>query len=160
MVFDAIAVMPTNLYGPHDNFSPTESHVLPALLRRFHDATQRRTPEVVVWGSGKPRREFLYVDDLAAAVVHVDGDATAKKHRSTSVPVKTSRSRSSPSWCAETVGFEGRIVFDPSKPDGVPRKLLDVSRVNALGWQAQIGLKEGIGSTYTWFKEHELDARR
>ncbi len=156
---DAIAVMPTNLYGPHDKFSATESHVLAALLRRFHDAKREGLPEVVVWGSGKPRREFLYVDDLAAAVVIL------MKKYSEEAPINVGIGEDIPiaelaELVRQTVGFEGRIVFDPSKPDGVPRKLLDVSRVNALGWQAQIGLKEGIGSTYTWFKEHELDARR
>ena len=157
--FDAIAVLPTNLYGPHDNFSTTESHVLPALIRRFHDATQQSEAEVVVWGTGEPRREFLHVDDFAAAVVLL----MRRYAEEAPINIGTGEDVSIADLArlvGETVGFKGRVVLDPSKPDGVPRKLLDVSRIRALGWEPQVGLKEGIASTYAWFQEHEREARR
>ncbi len=157
--FDAIAVLPTNLYGPHDNFSATESHVLPALIRRFHDARQAGAAEVVVWGTGKPRREFLHVDDFAAAVLLL------MKLYSEEAPINIGTGEDVSiaelaELVSDAVGFKGRVALDPSKPDGVPRKLLDISRIRALGWEPKIGLREGIGSTYAWFKEHERDARR
>ncbi len=157
--FDAIAVLPTNLYGPHDNFSTTESHVLPALIRRFHDATQQSEAEVVVWGTGEPRREFLHVDDFAAAVVLL----MRRYAEEAPINIGTGEDVSIADLAelvGETVGFKGRVVLDPSKPDGVPRKLLDVSRIRALGWEPKVGLKEGIASTYAWFQEHEREARR
>ncbi|HZF26749.1 MAG TPA: GDP-L-fucose synthase [Steroidobacteraceae bacterium] len=157
--FDAIAVMPTNLYGPHDNFSKTESHVLPALLRRFHDAKQEQAQEVVVWGTGKPRREFLHVDDFAAAIVLL----MQRYGEEAPINIGTGEDVSIAELAElvrEAVGFEGRITFDSSKPDGTPRKLLDVSRLKALDWEPKISLKDGIASTYAWFKEHERAARR
>jgi GDP-L-fucose synthase len=157
--FDAIALMPTNLYGPNDNFSSSESHVLPALLRRFHDAKRAGAPEVAVWGTGEPRREFLHVDDLATAVLLLT------KRYSEEAPINVGTGEDLPiaelaQLVSEVVGFKGRIVFDSTKPDGVPRKLLDVTRIRALGWKPKIGLPEGIASTYAWFKEHEPEVRR
>ncbi|WP_439862297.1 GDP-L-fucose synthase [Pseudomonas sp. MBLB4136] len=159
---DYRSVMPTNLYGPHDNYHPENSHVIPALLRRFHEAVQRGDEEVVIWGSGKPMREFLHVDDMAAASVHVmelDGET----YRANTQPMLSHINVGSGVDCtirelAETIakvtGFAGRLSFDASKPDGAPRKLMDVSRLRALGWQAGIGLKEGLASTYNWYGEN------
>ncbi|HEY7379485.1 MAG TPA: GDP-L-fucose synthase, partial [Steroidobacteraceae bacterium] len=133
--FDAIAVMPTNLYGPRDNFSETQSHVLPALIRRFHDAKQAGAQEVVVWGTGKPRREFLHVDDFASAVVLL----LQRYAEEAPINIGTGEDVSIAELAElvrEAVGFEGKIVYDSSKPDGTPRKLLDVSRLKALGWTA------------------------
>ena len=143
-------VMPTNLYGPNDNFDLENSHVLPALIRKFHEAKVNGEPSVVVWGTGSPRREFLHVDDLADAClflmrnyddselinIGIGEDLTIKE---LALLVK------------DVVGFEGELVFDESKPDGTPRKLLDVSKLNSLGWKAKIGLREGIEDTYRWF---------
>jgi GDP-L-fucose synthase len=155
--FPGIAVMPTNLYGPNDNFDLQTSHVLPALLRKFHDAKVAGAPEVVVWGSGEPRREFLHVDDLADACVFLmetyDGDLL-------NVGVGEDLTiRELAEIIKGTVGYPGPIRFDRSKPDGTPRKLLDVSRLHALGWRAKIGLREGIERTYRWFLEHQANAR-
>lgn len=156
---DYRSVMPTNLYGPNDNFHPDNSHVIPALLRRFHEATQRGDAEVVVWGSGKPMREFLHVDDMATASVHVMS-LDADIYRAHTQPMLSHINVGTGVDCtirelAETVarvtGFEGRLVFDASKPDGTPRKLMDVSRLAALGWQARIGLEEGLRDAYQWF---------
>jgi GDP-L-fucose synthase len=157
--FDAIAVMPTNLYGPGDNFSETQSHVLPALIRRFHDAKQAGAGEVVVWGTGKPRREFLHVDDFASATVLL------MQRYAEEAPINIGTGEDVPiaelaELVREAVRFDGRIVYDASKPDGTPRKLLDVSRLKALGWTPTISLRDGILSTYAWFKEHEREARR
>lgn len=164
---DYRSVMPTNLYGPHDNFHADHSHVIPALLRRFHEAVQSGAGEVVIWGSGKPMREFLHVDDMAAASVHVMllDEATYRAHTQ---PMLSHINVGSGVECtirelAETVarvtGFQGRLVFDVSKPDGTPRKLMDVSRLKALGWQAGIGLEDGLRDTYRWFVEHRAEAR-
>lgn len=149
-----IAAMPTNLYGPGDNFDLETSHVLPALLRKFHEAKERGEGEVVVWGTGRPRREFLHVDDLADACVFLmrryEGDLP--------INVGTGEDLSIAELAeivADVVGFRGRIVFDPSRPDGTPRKLLDVSRLSALGWRARIPLREGIETTYRWFLAQE-----
>ena len=131
---DYRSVMPTNLYGPHDNFHPSNSHVIPALLRRFHEATAQNAPDVVVWGSGTPMREFLHVDDMAAASIHVMELAQT---------------------IAKVVGYKGRVVFDASKPDGTPRKLLDVTRLHQLGWYHEISLEAGLASTYQWFLENQ-----
>ncbi|EMU6985062.1 GDP-L-fucose synthase [Shigella flexneri] len=131
---DYRTVMPTNLYGPHDNFHPSNSHVIPALLRRFHEATAQNAPDVVVWGSGTPMREFLHVDDMAAASIHVMELAQT---------------------IAKVVGYKGRVVFDASKPDGTPRKLLDVTRLHQLGWYHEISLEAGLASTYQWFLENQ-----
>jgi GDP-L-fucose synthase len=142
-----VSVMPTNLYGPNDNYDLANSHVLPALLRKAHEARERGDKDYVVWGSGTPRREFLYVDDLADACVHLmergyDGEL---------VNVGTGEDvtiRELAEMVMQTVGFEGRIVFDANKPDGTPRKLLDVSRLAALGWRARTSLREGLRLAY------------
>ncbi len=164
---DFRSVMPTNLYGPGDNFHPENSHVIPALMRRFHEAKLRGDREVVVWGSGRPMREFLHVDDMAAASLYVLGLDKATYEANTRpmlshINVGTGVDctiRELAETIAEVVGFEGELVFDASKPDGTPRKLMDVSRLRALGWEAQIGLREGLASTYAWFVEHQAEAR-
>jgi GDP-L-fucose synthase len=157
--FDAIAVQPTNLYGPNDNFSETDSHVLPAMIRKFHDARQAGRPEVVLWGTGKPRREFLHADDFADALCFL------METYSDEAPINIGWGEDvSIAELAETVrnvvGYDGRIVYDSSMPDGTPRKLLDVSRLRALGWSPKISLQEGVASTYAWFKTHEGLARK
>jgi GDP-L-fucose synthase len=152
--FCGISLMPTNLYGPGDNFDLKTSHVLPALLRKFHEAKTSGAPEVVVWGSGAPRREFLHVDDLASAALHLmlhydDGEI---------VNVGTGEDLTIAELAElvrRVVGYTGRLTFDASKPDGTPRKLLDVSRLHASGWHARIGLEEGIRATYKWYLAHE-----
>src|SRR5262245_22826415 len=147
---DFISAMPTNLYGPNDNFDLTSSHVLPALIRKFHDARLAGEDEVVVWGSGTPRREFLHVDDLADACVFLINSYDAADH----INVGTGEDltiRELAEMIRETVHPAARIVFDTSKPDGAPRKLLDVSRLRALRWHHQIELRDGIASTYDWF---------
>mgnify|MGYP006299428767 CR=1 FL=1 len=160
---DYRSVMPTNLYGPHDNFHPENSHVIPALLRRFHEAVQRGADEVVIWGSGKPMREFLHVDDMAAASVHVM-ELDDASYRANTQPMLSHINVGTGQDCtirelAETVarvtGFQGRLVFDTSKPDGTPRKLLDVSRLKALGWEAGIALEEGLRDAYQWFLDNQ-----
>ena len=162
---DYRSVMPTNLYGPHDNYHPENSHVIPALLRRFHDAVISGAQEVVIWGSGTPMREFLHVDDMAAASVHVMmlDDAAYRAH---TLPMLSHINVGTGVDCtirelAETVarvtGFRGRLSFDTSKPDGTPRKLMDVSRLKALGWQASIGLEEGLQDAYRWYAKHQAD---
>ena len=159
---DYRAVMPTNLYGPFDNFHPENSHVLPALLRRFHEAKQAKAPEVVVWGSGTPMREFLHVDDMAEASLHVLrlDRATYEAHTQpmqrhvnvgTGVDVTI---RALAEQVAAVVGFDGQLTFDASKPDGTPRKLLDVSLLANLGWRARITLPDGLEHTYAWFLDH------
>ncbi|MEP4558932.1 GDP-L-fucose synthase [Cobetia amphilecti] len=160
---DYRSVMPTNLYGPHDNFHPHNSHVIPALLRRFHEAKQQGESEVVVWGSGNPMREFLHVDDMAAASVHVmELDDSA--YQANTSPMLSHINVGTGVDCtirelAETVqrviGFEGELTFDASKPDGTPRKLMDVSRLKALGWEASITLEEGLVDTYGWFIDNQ-----
>lgn len=145
-----VSVMPTNLYGPNDNFDLENSHVLPALIRKFHEAKERGDDKVIVWGTGSPRREFLYVDDMAAACVFVmnrDG-YTDMVNIGVGEDIQI---RDLARLVGEVVGFEGEIVFDPDKPDGTPRKLLDVSRLQALGWSAKTGLREGIEETYRWY---------
>jgi GDP-L-fucose synthase len=148
--FNAISVMPTNLYGPGDNFDLQTSHVLPALLRKLHTATTNGDTEVTVWGSGTPRREFLYVDDLADALCFLmeryDSPEIINVGCGEDVTI-AALARS----IAEIVGFRGTLVFDRSKPDGTPRKLLDVSKIHALGWQATTPLADGIRSTYEWY---------
>jgi GDP-L-fucose synthase len=151
-----ISAMPTNLYGPGDNFDLQKSHVLPAMIRRFHEATQAGAEEVTLWGTGTPRREFLHVDDLARACVflleHYDDPAPINVGVGRDLSI-----RELAELVANIVGFRGRLAFDQSKPDGTPRKLLDVTRINNLGWQARIPLREGIASTYEWFREHSAD---
>jgi GDP-L-fucose synthase len=148
--FRGVSVMPTNLYGPHDNFDPVTSHVLPALIRRLHEAKQAGAPEVVIWGTGTPRREFLHVDDLAEACVFVMREYDDPRILNVGVGDDVSI-RELAELVKEVVGFPGALRFDPSKPDGTPRKLLDVSRLAALGWKAKIPLRRGIEETYAWF---------
>lgn len=156
---DYRSVMPTNLYGENDNFHPENSHVIPALMRRFHEAKERGDAEVVVWGSGTPMREFLHVDDMAAASIHVM-ELDDKSYQANTQPMLSHINvgtgvdctiREMAETMARVVGFPGRLTFDASKPDGTPRKLLDVSRLASLGWRYQISLEEGLTSTYAWF---------
>ena len=156
--FNAISLMPTNLYGPGDNFDLANSHVLPALIRKFHEAKEAETPTVTVWGTGKPRREFLHVDDLADACVFLMDHYESEQIVNVGVGEDVSIAELA-SLVAKVVGYEGRIVYDTSKPDGTPRKLLDVSRLRDLGWRAHIGLADGIRSTYRWYLEHQREAR-
>ena len=147
-----VSVMPTNLYGPHDNFDPLTSHVLPALLRKAHLARLEGAQELTIWGSGKPRREFLHVDDLAGAcVLLMERGADEGLYNIGSGNDLTVRDLAE--LIARVVGFDGRLVFDPGKPDGTPRKLLDISRLRSLGWQPRYGLEEGIRLTYRWCLE-------
>jgi GDP-L-fucose synthase len=148
----AISLMPPNLYGPGDQFDLQASHVLPALLRKAHEARASDSPEMVVWGSGNPRREFMHVDDLAEAAVflmlHYDDPGIINVGVGTDVTI-----RELAELICRVTGFEGRLKFDASKPDGMPQKLLDVSRLSSLGWRARIGLEEGIADTYRWFQQ-------
>jgi GDP-L-fucose synthase len=153
-----ISAMPTNLYGPGDNFDPQHSHVLPALIRRFQEAVENGRDTVVLWGSGQPRREFLHVDDVGRAIVHLLDVYDEPEHINVGVGEDVTI-RELAGIVAEVVGFTGRIEQDTSRPDGMPRKLLDVSRLTALGWQPEITLREGIESTYRWFVEHQAEAR-
>jgi GDP-L-fucose synthase len=151
--FNAISAMPTNLYGPGDNFDLQNSHVLPALLRKFHSAKTSNEPSVTVWGTGKPRREFLHVDDLADALLYLMRNYDSEEIVNVGVGTDISIAELA-QLIAEIVGYQGEIVFDTSKPDGTPRKLLDVSRLQRAGWQARISLADGIRSTYQWYLEH------
>ena len=156
--FNAISLMPTNLYGPGDNFDLQNSHVLPALIRRFHEAKLRGDDSVTVWGTGTPRREFLHVDDLADAVLYLlhayDAEPIVNIGWGRDVTI-----RELADIVMSAVGYTGSVIFDATKPDGTPRKLLDVARLTDLGWQPKISLKEGIEGTYSWFKEHTDLAR-
>ena len=160
---DYRSVMPTNLYGPGDNFHPENSHVLPALIRRFHEAAQEGREEVVIWGSGKPRREFLHVDDMAEASLFVmDLDKTTYDANTepmlSHINVGTGTDISIlelAQLVARVTGFEGRITTDPSKPDGTMRKLMDVGRLADMGWTAQVELEDGVRSTYRWFLDNQ-----
>jgi nucleoside-diphosphate-sugar epimerase len=164
---DYRSVMPTNLYGPGDNFHPSNSHVLPALIRRFHEAAERGDPAVTIWGTGTPLREFLHVDDMAAASLFVLGlDAetyaanTAPMLSHINVGTGTDVSiRELAGMVAEATGFRGEILTDPTKPDGTPRKLMNVDRLSAMGWRARIPLSEGIAGTYRWYLDHAEEAR-
>jgi GDP-L-fucose synthase len=142
-----ISVMPTNLYGPNDNFDYETSHVLPALLRRFHDAKQQNLPHVTIWGSGKPLREFLYIDDLADAILFLMENYDEEEHINVGSGEEVSISDLA-GIIADVVGYKGQIVYDKTKPDGTPRKLLDVSKLTKLGWKASTSLREGIEMTY------------
>jgi GDP-L-fucose synthase len=154
--FNAISLMPTNLYGPGDNFDLQNSHVLPALIRKFHEAKLRGDKEVVMWGTGTPRREFLHVDDMADASVFLAETYEGEDIVNVGVGVGDDISiRELAELVREITGFEGDIVNDTTKPDGTPRKLLDVSRLHALGWQARMPLRVGIEQTYAWFLEQE-----
>jgi GDP-L-fucose synthase len=156
--FNAIALMPTNLYGPGDNFDLQNSHVLPALIRRFHEAKLRGDAAVTVWGTGTPRREFLHVDDLADAIVHLlatyDQEPIVNVGWGEDVTIAELAN-----LVADIAGFRGAVAFDASKPDGTPRKLLDTTRLGALGWRPRIALRDGIEGTYAWFRQHVADAR-
>jgi GDP-L-fucose synthase len=156
--FRAISLMPTNLYGPGDNFDLKNSHVLPALIRKFHEAKMEGRSEVTIWGTGTPRREFLHVDDLATASVFLmqDYDEPEIVNVGTGEDVTIAELAH---FVAATVGFQGQLVFDTSKPDGAPRKLLDVTRLHNLGWHHRTPLQEGIRSTYEWFLENVESAR-
>lgn len=164
---DYRSVMPTNLYGPNDNFQTEKSHVVPALLRRFHEAVEQRINQVIIWGSGTPRREFLHVDDLAAACVHVmELDKTT--YQANTQPMLSHINVGTGKDCtikqlaelmAKITGFNGELVFDSTKPDGTPRKLLDITRLDALGWQANISLEQGLRDTYHWFLENQQQIR-
>jgi GDP-L-fucose synthase len=157
--FDAISLMPTNLYGPGDNFNLNDAHVLPALIRKCFEAKHDQADSVSVWGSGTPRREFLHVDDLAEASVFL------MSHYSEAGPINVG-------WgtditigelarlIATSVGFPGELRFDPSRPDGTPRKLLDVSRLTALGWRPRITLRDGVAATCDWYQAHQAELRR
>ena len=164
---DYRSVMPTNLYGPHDNFHPENSHVIPALLRRFHEAVQSNAEVVTIWGSGTPMREFLHVDDMAAASIHViELDTETFKANTQSmlshINVGTGIDctiRELAETVAKVTGFTGRLEFDATKPDGTPRKLMDVSRLAALGWKASITLEDGLRDSYQWYLNNIDSAR-
>ncbi|WP_203300267.1 GDP-L-fucose synthase [Marinobacter sediminum] len=164
---DYRSVMPTNLYGPNDNFHPENSHVIPALLRRFHEAVKAGDEVVVIWGSGKPMREFLHVDDMAAASVYVmelaeeayqANTQTMLSHINVGTGVDCTI-RELAETIAKVTGFEGRLEFDSTKPDGTPRKLMDVSRLKTLGWEASIGLEDGLAQAYQWFLKNSYAVR-
>jgi GDP-L-fucose synthase len=164
---DYRSVMPTNLYGQNDNFHPENSHVIPAMMRRFHEAKEAGAKEVMVWGSGKPMREFLHVDDMAAASVHVmtlknDTYQANTQSMLSHINVGTGVDctiRELAQTMKGVVGFEGELIFDTSKPDGAPRKLMDVSRLRAFGWEASITLDAGLQQTYQWFLENPAALR-
>ena len=165
---DYRSVMPTNLYGTGDNFHPTNSHVLPAMLRRFHEASVNGTPEVTVWGTGTPLREFLHVDDMAAAAVFVAGLPTEQywtpaterlSHVNVGSGVEISIAELART-IADVVGYRGRIVQDPTKPDGTPRKLMDSSRLRGWGWEPRYRLADGLAQTYAWYLEHGDQVRQ
>jgi GDP-L-fucose synthase len=156
--FRATSLMPTNLYGPGDNFHPAHSHVLPALMRRFHEAKQKRLPEVVVWGTGKAYREFLFVDDLADAAVFLMQNYDDPEI----INVGSGREltiRELAELLKEVVGYQGTVRFDATKPDGTPRKLLDVTRLQDLGWEPRVSLHEGLAITYQWLLDNHAELR-
>ena len=157
--FDAISLMPTNLYGPGDNFHLENSHVLPALIRKFHTAKLEGADAVTIWGTGTPHREFLYVDDMADATVFLMESYSDEQIVNLGVGDDVTI-RELAETVQRTVGFGGRLAFDVTKPDGTPRKLVDVSRLNNLGWKATVSLEEGIRRTYEWFLQHESDFRQ
>jgi GDP-L-fucose synthase len=155
---DYFSVMPTNLYGSNDNFNLNTSHVLPAMIRKFHEAKVKSLPEVTIWGSGTPKREFLYVDDLAEAIVFLLEKVSAEdlyKSGISQINIGMGEDltiNELATLVSGIIGYEGKIVYDSSKPDGTPRKLLDVSRINSLGWKAKTDLRSGIQKTYEWYK--------
>ena len=160
---DYRSVMPTNIYGPYDNFHPENSHVIPGLIRRFHEAKKNNSREVTAWGTGKPMREFLYVDDLAAASIHVMELNTSKYEENTE-PMLSHINVGTGVDCsiselvetiAKVVGYKGKIIFDTSMPDGPPRKLMDVSKLKSLGWQYQVSLEDGLVRSYEWFLDNQ-----
>ncbi|KAF5184511.1 Gdp-l-fucose synthase [Thalictrum thalictroides] len=151
--WDAISGMPTNLYGPNDNFHPENSHVLPALMRRFHEAKVENAKEVVVWGSGSPLREFLHVDDLADAVIFMMEKYSGLEHVNVGSGIEVTIKELA-ELVKEVVGFEGELVWDSTKPDGTPRKLMDSSKLAALGWVPKVSLRDGLVDTYKWYLEN------
>ena len=157
--FNAISLMPTSLYGPGDNFSLEQSHVLPAMIRKFHEAKRHGAAPVALWGTGKPRREFLHVDDLARAclflMAHYDSAQIVNIGTGEDISIAELAS-----LVGEAVGYSGAVEFDSSRPDGAPRKLLDVTRLTQLGWRAQISLADGVRQTYEWYVQHGACARR
>ncbi|MGB2255272.1 MAG: GDP-L-fucose synthase [Spongiibacter marinus] len=165
---DYRSVMPTNLYGENDNFHPENSHVIPAMMRRFHEATQNGADSVVVWGTGKPMREFLHVDDMASAsvfVMNLDRETYKNNTREMLSHINVGTGidctiAELASTLANVIGFKGEIVFDTTKPDGTPRKLMDVSRLKAMGWEAKTSLQEGLAETYQWFLANQDRFRR
>ncbi|EKO3989481.1 GDP-L-fucose synthase [Vibrio fluvialis] len=165
---DYRSVMPTNLYGENDNFHPENSHVIPALMRRFHEAKERGDAEVVVWGTGTPMREFLYVDDMAAASIHVmelDKDTYQANTQPMLSHINVGTGvdctiREMAETMARVVGFKGDVVFDSTKPDGTPRKLMDVSRLASLGWRFSTELEDGLAKTYQWFLANQNNFRK
>lgn len=165
---DYRSVMPTNLYGENDNFHPENSHVIPALMRRFHEAKERGDAEVVVWGTGTPMREFLYVDDMAAASIHVmelDKDTYQANTQPMLSHINVGTGvdctiREMAETMARVVGFKGAVVFDSTKPDGTPRKLMDVSRLASLGWRFSTELEDGLAKTYQWFLANQNNFRK
>ncbi|HUK02836.1 MAG TPA: GDP-L-fucose synthase [Steroidobacteraceae bacterium] len=157
--FNAITALPTNLYGPGDNFDLEDAHVLPALLRKFHEARESAADHVLIWGSGAPRREFMHVDDLADACLHLmqiyDGAAPVNVGWGEDLTIRELAEK-----LAAVVGFQGRLEFDLSRPDGTPRKLLDVSRLTALGWRPKIQLTEGLTLVYAWYRAQAAAANQ
>ncbi len=156
---DYISVMPTNLYGPNDNYHPQHSHVLPALIRRFHEAKLAKLPEVVIWGTGKPLREFLYVDDLADACVYLMNTYSGNETVNLGTGKELTISQLA-QLVKKVIGYEGEIKYDTSKPDGTPRKLLDVSKLEKLGWKYKTELEDGIKLTYEDFLHNKMRAER
>jgi GDP-L-fucose synthase len=154
--FSAISLMPTNLYGPEDNFDLESSHVLPAMIRRFHEAKTSGASEATLWGTGTPRREFLHVDDLADAACFLMENYDSPELLNVGVGEDLTIADLAV-LVSRVVGYTGHVLFDPSRPDGTPRKLLDVSRIRALGWRAQIPLEQGIASTYEWYLTHSSE---
>jgi len=161
------SVMPTNLYGENDNFHPQNSHVIPALMRRFHEAKLNNTPEVLVWGSGKPMREFLHVDDMAAASIYVM-NASKEVYQSCTQEMLSHINVGTGVDCtiaemaltmAKVTGYKGEVNFDATKPDGAPRKLMNVGTLKNLGWTYSINLEQGLAATYDWFLQHQGDFR-
>lgn len=164
---DFRSVMPTNLYGPNDNFHPENSHVIPAMMSRFHKAVLSGQDEVIIWGSGEPMREFLHVDDMASACIHVMNLNKGTYSKFTE-PMLSHINIGSGIDCsikelaetlAKVTGFDGRLIFDKNRPDGTPRKLLDVNRLSSVGWKSSISLFEGLENTYSWYKKNILSAR-
>jgi len=157
--FNAISLMPTNLYGPGDNFNLQNSHVLPALIRKFHDAKQDKAEYVEVWGTGAAKREFLHVDDLASASVYLMNNYDSSEIVNVGCGKDISIGEVA-LLIKDIIGFTGELKFDSSKPDGTPRKLLDTSKIESLGWKAEISLKDGLTSTYQWFLHNQSKFRQ
>lgn len=155
---DFISAMPTNLYGPGDNYDPLKSHVIPALLRKAHEAKRSGAGAITIWGSGTPRREFLHVDDAASAIVHLMKVYSGAEHINVGTGEDIAILDLARMVC-DVVGFDGQILTDPTKPDGTPRKLLDVTKLKATGWVPRYGLRDGLADAYNWFKDNEASAR-